>query len=77
MTTQEKDCWLIEQSGDMRQVWGPYTISQARREAGVRHVIVVGSGLSHGDTMRRSELHAAVQSGRIRPVDGSDPRCIA
>lgn len=71
MSATEKNVWLIEKTGETRHVWGPYTQAHAEREAGVRHAIVTGGGLENGQTMTRGEVVAAVQSGRIRPVNGS------
>lgn len=70
--------WIIESSGEQRQCLGPYhSLEAAKHSAGVRHVVVTGSGLSDGLTMTRGELQAAIQSGRIRPADGSNPDAIA
>lgn len=77
MTRTEKNVWLIESTGDNRQVWGPYGEAHARKEQGVRHFLALASGLTNGQTMTRGELQAALQSGRIRSVDRIDVPSLA
>ena len=71
MTTNE--LYLIESTGDRRSVWGPYeTLKAAQKAGGARHVVVIGDGLANGQAIHRGALQAAIQSGRITTVDGSD-----
>ena len=73
MTTTQTTCYLIENSGETRQVWGPFaTFAAAEKTGGKRHAVVVGSGLANGETMTRGAVQAAIQSGRIRTADGSE-----
>jgi hypothetical protein len=67
MTT--KTYWLIETSGDKRQIWGPYTRKHAEAEAGNRHAVATGEGMSDGQIMDRNALQTAINSGRIRLCD--------
>lgn len=70
--------FIIEKSGEQRQMWGPYgTVKDASAKCGARHVVITGTGLSDGQTMTRGELQAALQSGRIRIADDSDQRVLA
>jgi hypothetical protein len=64
--------YVVETSGDLRQMWGPYaSLSHARAVAGVRHVVVTGSSCRDGRVWRRGELQAAQECGSVRPVDES------
>jgi hypothetical protein len=70
--------YLVERSGESRQVWGPYdSLDRAKREAGVRHAVVRGAGLTNGQTMTRGELHCKLAAGSVYPVNGSRADCIA
>lgn len=70
--------WIIESSGESRQVWGPYTsLAAAKHAAGMRHTVITGSGLESGMTMTRGALNAALTSGRINPADGADRDALA
>lgn len=64
--------WLIEKTGTMRQVWGPYTLGQARGECGTRHTVIRGSGLSNAQLLSQGVVQAAIESGRIWTIDGED-----
>lgn len=68
--TETKTVWLIELTGETRQVWGPYTEAHARKEAGKRHFLAKASGLENGQTMSRGELRRAMEAGRVRSIDG-------
>lgn len=70
--------YLIEKCGDMRQVFGPYSVAQARREAGSLYTIATirGGGAESGSRIRRGELQVAVNTGRIVPVDGTHPSAV-
>lgn len=68
----DKGYWLIEKTGEARQVFGPYTLEGAKRAAGARYAVIEGSGLANGQTMPRGHVVHAVQSGRIRTADGSE-----
>ncbi|WP_439624045.1 hypothetical protein [Gemmata sp.] len=73
MTTATANYYLIESTGDNRQVWGPYTsLEQAKREAGVRHAVVSGSGLRNGETMTRGAMISKLAAGQFWTVDGSE-----
>lgn len=70
--------YLVETSGDNRQVWGPYqSLTAAKGAAGKRHAVVTGNGLKNGQTMTRGALQAAILSGRIRTADGSSNHVLA
>jgi hypothetical protein len=63
--------YVVETSGDTRQMWGPYTgLSHARAAAGRRHAVVTGASCRDGRVWRRGELQAAHQCGSVVPVDG-------
>ena len=66
-------CWIVENSGPRRSVFGPFTsISSARHHAGARYTIVRGSGLFDGDTIPEGSLAAKIASRSVYAVDGSD-----
>ncbi len=64
-----KNCWLVENGGETRQVWGPYTVNQAMEEKGTRHMIVRGHGLSNGKTFTRGIITEMIKAGSISPVE--------
>lgn len=66
--TSDKRYYIIESSGPDRCVWGPYTLDQARHEAGVRHVVVTGL-LKNRQKLLQAEMQASVHLGHITPVD--------
>lgn len=73
-----KSYYLLETSGERRQIWGPYsTLGHARREAGVRHAVVSGPKCGNGITLTRGEVNAAVNAGTIIPEDGTDRNVLA
>lgn len=60
--------YIVESSGDVRRMWGPYQSYEAAvRQAGVRHIVVTGSGCRQR-TLTHGELKAAVGTGSIRPA---------
>lgn len=70
--------YIIENSGESRQVWGPYaTLMAARKKCGKRHVVVTGDGLTNGLTMPRGHLREALDSRRIVPVDPAHKASLA
>lgn len=70
--------YIIESSGETRQMWGPYqSLAGAKKEAGARHTVVCGRGLSNGLKMTRGALHNALASGRIYTADGADKYALA
>lgn len=66
----EKNVWLVEKSGGIRQVWGPYTEAAARKQAGVRHFVAAGSSslLRNGNKILEGVLVVALQAGTIREI---------
>lgn len=65
--------YIIESSGQHRQMWGPYeSLTTAKKAAGKRHSVICGTGLRSGEKMTSGALNAALTSGRIYPVDGTD-----
>jgi len=69
--------FLIENSGEHRQMWGPFPLALARRKAGARHVVVTGDGMHNGQIVTRGALRAALQSRRINPTGGASRDAIA
>jgi hypothetical protein len=66
-------CWIVENSGPRRSVFGPFgSISSARQHAGARYTIVRGSGLFDGDTFAEGSLANKFATRSIYAVDGSD-----
>jgi hypothetical protein len=69
--------WIIEKTGDERQVWGPYETAQAARsQCGSRHVVVCGRGLENGLVLTRGAVSAKVQAGTLW-VPGGDSSVLA
>jgi hypothetical protein len=62
--------FLVEISGETRQVWGPYpTFDRAKHEAGGRHFVAQGSGLFNGQIMTAGELHNKLDAGSVWPFE--------
>lgn len=61
--------YIVETSGDRRQVWGPYTtLARAKKAAGKRHIVITGRGLTDGMIMTAGQMQIAMQTRRIRSV---------
>jgi len=68
----EKSYYLIEKSGDNRQVFGPYSLEQANKAKGARYAVITGR-VENGQTISRGMVNAMVTAGSIQLADGSDP----
>lgn len=72
MTTTSEAYYIVESSGDERQMWGPYlSLYAARKAAGNRHVVVTGSACRNGRKLSRGELQASVGAGAVHEVESS------
>ena len=74
--TSKQHVYLVDKCGSMRNIFGPFSPTSARHQAGSLYFRMVGDGFAGRTIIRRHALSTLIRIGSVKPIDGTDPTTI-